>query len=82
MASQQTTTEIPETLTQQQAIGLLVQGVQIAQQRGAYNLEEAELIAIAIRAFKPAEEKAAPAAPATPATPATPETATPTETSE
>jgi len=79
MASQQTTTEIPETLTQQQAIGLLVQGVQIAQQRGAYNLEEAELIAIAIRAFKPAEEKAAPA---TPATPATPETATPTETSE
>jgi len=79
MSSQQTTTEIPETLTQQQAIGLLVQGVQIAQQRGAYNLEEAELIAIAIRAFKPAEEKAAPA---TPATPATPETATPTETSE
>jgi hypothetical protein len=59
MASQQPTTEIPETLTQQQAIGLLVQGVQIAQQRGAYNLEEAELIAIAIRAFKPAEEKAA-----------------------
>ncbi len=79
MASQQTTTEIPETLTQQQAIGLLVQGVQIAQQRGAYNLEEAELIAIAIRAFKPAEEKAAekPAA----QQPAT-ETATTTETSE
>ena len=79
MSSQQTTTEIPETLTQQQAIGLLVQGVQIAQQRGAYNLEEAELIAIAIRAFKPAEEKAAekPAA----QQPAT-ETATTTETSE
>jgi len=79
MATQQTTTQIPETLTQQQAIGLLVQGVQIAQQRGAYNLEEAELIAIAIRAFKPAEEKAAekPAA----QQPAT-ETATTTETSE
>jgi len=59
MATQQTTTQIPETLTQQQAIGLLVQGVQIAQQRGAYNLEEAELIAIAIRAFKPAEEQPA-----------------------
>lgn len=57
MSSQQTTTEIPETLTQQQAIGLLVQGVQIAQQRGAYNLEEAELIAIAIRAFKPQSEQ-------------------------
>lgn len=79
MATQQTTTQIPETLTQQQAIGLLVQGVQIAQQRGAYNLEEAELIAIAIRAFKPAEEKAAekPAA----QQPAT-ETATTTETFE
>ena len=59
MATPQTTTQIPETLTQQQAIGLLVQGVQIAQQRGAYNLEEAELIAIAIRAFKPAEEQPA-----------------------
>ena len=76
MASQQSTTEIPETLTQQQAIGLLVQGVQIAQQRGAYNLEEAELIAIAIRAFKPAEEKAA----AKPLTETA--TATVTETSE
>jgi hypothetical protein len=74
MASQQTTSEIPDNLTQQQAIGLLVQGVQIAQQRGAYNLEEAELIAIAIRAFKPVEEKAA-------AKPST-ETATVTETSE
>ena len=79
MATKQTRTQIAETLTQQQAIGLLVQGVQIAQQRGAYNLEEAELIAIAIRAFKPAEEKAAeqPAA----QQPAT-ETATTTETSE
>lgn len=79
MATQQTTTQIPETLTQQQAIGLLVQGVQIAQQRGAYNLEEAELIAIAIRAFKPAEEQPAqqPAA----QQPAT-ETATTTEITE
>ena len=74
MATQQTTTQIPETLTQQQAIGLLVQGVQIAQQRGAYNLEEAELIAIAIRAFKPAEATETPA-------PA-PATETSTETSE
>ena len=81
MASQQTTTQIPETLTQQQAIGLLVQGVQIAQQRGAYNLEEAELIAIAIRAFKPAEEKTPAPAPA-PAPATETETATVTEISE
>ena len=74
MASQQSTTEIPETLTQQQAIGLLVQGVQIAQQRGAYNLEEAELIAIAIRAFKQTEEKA----PAKPLTETVTETVTET----
>ena len=49
--STQTATEIPENLTQQQAIGLLVQGVQIAQSRGAFNLNEAELISKAIRAF-------------------------------
>jgi hypothetical protein len=79
MATPQTTTQIPETLTQQQAIGLLVQGVQIAQQRGAYNLEEAELIAIAIRAFKPAEEQPAEEQPAQ--QPAT-ETATTTEITE
>jgi len=78
MATQQTTTQIPETLTQQQAIGLLVQGVQIAQQRGAYNLEEAELIAIAIRAFKPAEEQPAQQPAQQPAT----ETATTTEITE
>ena len=77
MSSQQTTTEIPETLTQQQAIGLLVQGVQIAQQRGAYNLEEAELIAIAIRAFRPQSEQQAAQQPTESAT----ETTT-TETSE
>lgn len=76
MSSQQTTTEIPETLTQQQAIGLLVQGVQIAQQRGAYNLEEAELIAIAIRAFKPQSEQQAVTQPTEETT------ATTTETSE
>ena len=58
MSSQsQTTTEIPENLTQQQAVGLLVQGVQMAQSRGAYNLNEAELIAKAIRAYAQSETK-------------------------
>ena len=42
--SEQTTT-IPEELTQQQAIGLLIQGVEMAQSRGAYNLNEAANIA-------------------------------------
>ncbi len=48
MASQQ---QIPQELTQQQALELLVSGVQAAQRKGAYNLEEAELLARACRVF-------------------------------
>ena len=51
------TTNIPEELTQQQAIGLLIQGVEMAQARGAYNLNEAAIIAKAKRAFTPAEQQ-------------------------
>ena len=54
MSEQQTTNTIPEKLTQQQAIGLLIQGVEIAQSRGAYNLNEAAIISKAKRAFAPA----------------------------
>ena len=68
----QTTTEIPENLTQQQAVGLLVQGVQMAQSRGAYNLNEAELIAKAIRAFAPPASETTDATPAIPVIPAIP----------
>jgi len=73
MSEQQTTTTIPEELTQQQAIGLLIQGVEMAQARGAYNLNEAAIIAKAKRAFTPPKsEEQAPTA-----TPATTETETP-----
>lgn len=44
------TTTTPE-LTQQQALELLVSGVQAAQRKGSYNLEEAELLARACRVF-------------------------------
>ena len=47
--------QIPQELNQQQALELLVSGVQAAQRKGAYNLEEAELLARACRVFvKPA----------------------------
>ncbi len=44
-------TQIPNELTQQQALEVLVSGVQVAQQKGAYNLQEAELISKACRVF-------------------------------
>ena len=47
----QTQQQVPQELTQQQALELLVSGVQAAQQKGAYNLNEAELLARACRVF-------------------------------
>ena len=41
-----------ETLTQEQGIGVLIQAVQIAQSKGAYTLEDAEIISRAIKLFK------------------------------
>lgn len=41
-----------ETLTQEQAIGVLIQAAQIAQSKGAYTLEDAEIISRAIKVFK------------------------------
>lgn len=40
-----------QELTQQQALELLVSGVQAAQRKGSYSLEEAELLAKACRVF-------------------------------
>lgn len=48
---QQPQSPVPQELTQQQALELLVNGVQVAQQKGAYNLNEAELLARACRVF-------------------------------
>ena len=46
-----------ETLTQEQAIGVLIQAVQIAQSKGAYTLEDAEIISRAIKLFKKETEE-------------------------
>jgi len=38
-------------LTQEQALSVLIQGVRIAQGKGAYSIEDAEIIAKAIKVF-------------------------------
>lgn len=48
--------ETPQELTQAQAINVLIQAVRIAQSKGAYTLEDAELVAKAIRLFVPANQ--------------------------
>lgn len=45
--------ENPQELTQAQAINVLIQAARIAQSKGAYTLEDAELVAKAIRVFVP-----------------------------
>lgn len=46
-------------MNQQQALGILVQAVRLAQSKGVYTLEDAEVIAKAVKLFTPvAEEKA------------------------
>lgn len=46
-------------LTQEQALSVLVQGIRIAQKAGAYSIEDAEILAKAIKVFvKPGEPSA------------------------
>jgi hypothetical protein len=43
--------------TQQQALQVLVSGLQVAQSRGAFKIEESAKLAEAIKLFQPAEDK-------------------------
>jgi hypothetical protein len=58
-----------DNLTPQQALSILIQGVEIAQKRGAYNFDESGIIGKAINAFKgstqPATDQPATDQPAT-----------------
>ena len=45
--------EIPETLNQQQALQVLVDAARIAQSKGLFTLDDAELVNKAIKAFVP-----------------------------
>lgn len=40
-----------ETLTQEKAVQVLIQGVMVAQKRGAFQLEEAEMLSKAVKCF-------------------------------
>jgi hypothetical protein len=48
--------ENQQELTQAQAINVLIQAVRIAQAKGAYTLEDAELVSKAIKIFVPQEQ--------------------------
>ncbi len=48
--------------TQQQALQVLVSGLQVAQSRGAFKIEESARLAEAIKLFQPAEEDKKPSA--------------------
>ncbi len=47
-------------MNQNEALNLLVQAVNLAQQKGAYSLQEAAAIADAVQTFTPAQEQGAP----------------------
>ena len=47
---------------QQQALGVIIQAVHIAQNRGVFNLNEAELLAKCVRMFQAPAEEAQPQA--------------------
>jgi hypothetical protein len=47
------TTQIPEALTQQQALQVLVDAARVAQSKGIFTLDDAELVNKAIKAFMP-----------------------------
>ena len=46
-----------EMSNQQQALSVLVQAAQVAQKRGAFDLNEASAVASAVRAFMPPESE-------------------------
>lgn len=58
-----------QDLTQQQALELLVNGVQVAQRKGAFSLEEAELLARACRVFVVKQDSTTPSSTPGPQTP-------------
>jgi len=49
----QTQEQAPSVATPHQAVGLLIQATQIAQKRGAFNLEEAALLSQAVNLLTP-----------------------------
>ena len=50
--------ENTQELTQGQALNVLIQGVRIAQAKGAFTLEDAELVSRAVKVFVPEQAEA------------------------
>lgn len=59
MADISSTKPTQQQLNQAQAVNILIQAVRIAQSKGAYTLEDAELISQAIKVFIPPETEKA-----------------------
>ena len=53
------TEETPQEMNQGQAVNVLIQAARIAQAKGAFTLEDAELVAKAIKVFVPPTEEGA-----------------------
>jgi len=51
--AQEAQEQVPSVDTPNQAVGLLIQATQIAQKRGAFNLEEAALLSQAVNVLTP-----------------------------
>jgi len=49
--------QTPQELTHEQAINVLIQAARIAQSKGAFTLEDAELVAKAIKPFVPVTQE-------------------------
>lgn len=47
-----------QTLTQEQALSVLIQGARVAQSKGAFTLEDAKVVAEAIAVFTPPQTDA------------------------
>lgn len=47
-----------QTLTQEQALSVLIQGARVAQSKGAFTLEDAKVVAEAITVFTPPQAEA------------------------
>lgn len=47
----------PQELTQAQAVNVLIQAARIAQSKGAFTIEDAEIVSKAIKAFTPPQSE-------------------------
>ena len=59
MTQEAKTQTVPTELTQQQAVSILIQAANFAQSKGVFSLDDAAIIAKAVKLFVPATDSAA-----------------------